>query len=183
MRIRLKFTAIIIGLFCGLGIALLPAAAQDKEPHQVLSLQVSAVAVEPPTIEEIPGGGIVFKVNPVGTVAGDLEGTFSQRVIQVESGEFLSDFEAGLAWLEPVAVFFTITTDEGVIEGYYTGAFYFPEETFPSDAAFKERGLVLSVTAAYSDLYLADIYYDGIVDFTDEGIPLGDSGTITIAPR
>ena len=184
MNTRSKFITLVFAiLLLGLLGTLLPTMAQDQVPHQVLTLQVSAVPNEPPTTEETADGGIVFKVNPVGTATGDLEGAFSQRITQVESAGFLANFESGLAWLEPITTFFTIETEEGVIEGYYSGAFYFPENAFPSDAVFQQHGQVLSVTAAYSDLYLADVYYDGIVDFNDEGIPLGDSGTLIIAPR
>ena len=81
--------------------------------------------------------------------------------------------------------FFTIETEEGAIEGYYSGAFYFQEGTYP-DANMQQRGQILSVTAAYADLYLAEVFFDLIVDFEEVNgsmVPLGDSGTLIIAPR
>ena len=123
----------------------------------------------------------VFKVNPVGTVTGDLEGTFSERITQVEP----ADEVPAINLLQEIATFFTIETEEGVIEGYYSGPFYFPEDTFP-DPVSHQHGQVLSVTAAYADLYLADVFYDGMVDYEEvDGnlFALGDSGTLIITPR
>ena len=168
---------LLLALTCTLG----PTSAQDEPPLKVMTLQFSAVLTEPPTLEDTGDGRVVFKVNPVGTVTGDLEGTFSQRVIQVEPVDALP----AINLLQETAAFFTIETDEGVIEGYYSGPFYFPEDTFP-DAVVRQHGQVLSVTAAYADLYLADVFYDGLVDLEEvEGnlVPLGDSGTLVIAPR
>lgn len=157
------------------------AAAQEESGRAVLVLQFSAAPSEPPTIEEAGSTG-VFKVNPSGTVTGDLEGTLSQRITQVDPMIVLP---TNVTALVDVTTFFTIQTDEGTIEGYYYGAFYFPEATAP-DATVKQQGKVLSVTAAYADLYLADVYYDGVVDFEEvDGteVAVGDSGTIIIAPR
>jgi hypothetical protein len=172
---------LIVIFLLGLSVTLWPASAQDQPNHEVLTLQISAAPTESPTFEDTADGRIVFKVNPVGPVTGDLEGTFSHRVTQVEP----ASNEIAIGLLESTTAFFTIETEEGMIEGYYTGAFYFHEDTFP-DATVRQRGQVLSVTAAYAELYLADVYYDAMVDFEEvDGslIPLGDSGTMVIAPR
>lgn len=175
--------AMIVITLLGLASALWPASAQEelRSPH-ALELQFTAAPTEPPLVEEAGDIG-VFKVNPVGTVSGDLEGTFTERITQVDPIVLMPTNEAND--LLDITTFFTIETDEGTIEGYFYGAFYFPEETYP-DAILRQQGHVLSVTAAYADLYLADVVYEGIVDFEDvDGtvIALGDSGTLLIAPR
>ena len=182
METRSKLiTSVFAILLLGLLGTLLPASAQNYPSSQVLILQTKANPTEPPIIEESDDDQTIFKVHPTGTVTGDLEGTFSQRITQVVP----SDTELAINVLEPIATFFTIETKEGVIEGYYSGAFYFQEGTYP-DANMQQRGQILSVTAAYADLYLAEVFFDSIVDFEEvDGsmIPLGDSGTLIIAPR
>jgi hypothetical protein len=171
------FTILLLGL---LG-TLLPAGAQDYPSSQVLILQTKAALTESPIIEATADGQTIFKLHPTGTVTGSLEGTFSQRITQI----IPSDTVNAINVLEPITTFFTIETEEGMIEGYYSGAFYFQEGTFP-DANMQQHGQILSVTAAYADLYLAEVFFDSIVDFEEvDGamIPLGDSGTLIIAPR
>ena len=181
MNIRLKLIGTLI--IVGLAAMLLPASAQEVPPvRHVLELQFSAAPTEPPTIESAGYTG-VFKVNPVGTVTGDIEGSFSERITQVDPIVNLPTNSVND--LLDITTFFTIETDDGPIEGYFYGVFYFPEKSWP-DAIVRQQGRILSVTAAYADLYLADVIYDGVVDFEDvDGtlIPQGDSGTMIIAPR
>ncbi len=152
-------------------------------PVKVLTLRFSAAPAEPPTIEPAQDA-IVFKANPVGKVTGDLEGTFTERVTQIADPE-LNYPIAPVNKVEPITTFFTIKTSTGTIEGYFWGTFYFPAQGYP-DATVRQHGQVLSVTPAYANLYLADVYYDAVVDFEIKGdtqVPLGDSGTLVISPR
>lgn len=184
MKTRSKLsTSVFAILLLGLLGTLLPASAQDAPRYPaILTLHISAAPAEPPIIEDTADGGVVFKVNPVGSVTGDLEGTYSQRITQVDP---CPTCEPQANQLIPIAAFFVIETADGSIEGYYSGAFYASEESFP-DQLLNVHGQILAVTGAYADLYLADVYYDGIVDFEEvDGslVGLGDSGTLIIAPR
>jgi hypothetical protein len=184
MKNRPKSTVVItLIVLCSLLAWIMPGSAQEELPSRhVLELQFTAAPTEPPTFEDAGDVGI-FKINPVGTVTGDLEGAFSQHITQVDPVVLEDTSPVNL--LIDITTFFTIETEEGVIEGYYTGAFYNPEAIQP-DVVARQHGQVLSVTAAYADLYLADVYYEGTVDFEEvdgEAIALGDSGTIVIAPR
>ena len=182
IRSQMMGTMIVITLF-GLAAALLPASAQDEPPRRHrLELKFSAAPTEPPSIEPA-GDTAVFRINPVGTVTGDLEGSFSQRITSVDS--LAMSPPNPVNYLEDIATFFTIETDDGTIEGFYYGASSFPEATYP-DSIVKQHGLVIAVTAAYANLYLADVYYDGVINFEEvNGIMagIGDSGTLIIAPR
>jgi len=152
-------------------------------PVKVLTLRFTAAPAEPPTIEPA-GDTVVFKVNAVGKVTGDLDGTLSERVTQIAGGGVNYPI-APVNKVEPITTFFTIKTSTGTIEGYFWGTFYYPAQGYP-DATVRQHGQVLSVTPAYANLYLAEVYYDGVVDFEIKGdtqIPLGDSGTLVIAPR
>ena len=182
MKTRSKLIISVFAiLMLGLLGTLLPVSAQNYPSSQVLILQTKANLTEPPIIEESANGQTIFKLHPTGAVTGTLEGTFSQRITQVVP----SDTVPAINVLEPITTLFTIETEEGVIEGYYSGAFYFQEGTYP-DANMQQRGQILSVTAAYADLYLAEVFFNSIVDFEEVNgsmVPLGDSGTLTIAPR
>lgn len=184
MKIHTSFASIAI-VVLSLAMLIWPLSAQDDTavlPERVLSLQFSAGPTEPPVIEEADDT-FIFKVNPIGIVSGSLEGAFIQRITQVHPN--VLDPTNAVNRQLGVSTFFTIETDEGIIEGYYAGTFYFPEAVHP-DAVVRQYGQVLSVTAAYADLYLAEVFYDGVVDFEEvDGamIGLGDSGTLTIAPR
>ena len=180
MKIRQKAVglAVMIGLLLAAGW---PVSAQDSLPLQVRTMQFSAAPTEPPTVEEAEGT-FVFKLSAVGEMTGDMEGTFTQHITQVHPDVLNASVLNRLLY---ITTFFTIETADGTIEGYYAGPFYFPEATLP-DATVRQRGQVLSVTAAYADLFMADVFYDGIVDFEEvEGNMIGvsDSGTLTIAPR
>ncbi len=188
MKNKSKMTGTMLAiLLLALSFTLGPTSAQDEPPTlpvRVLTLQCTTTftLTQPPTLDFTADGQIlVFKVNPVGTVTGDLEGTFVQRITQVEP----TDEVPAINLLQEIATFFTIETEEGVIEGYYSGPFYFSEETFP-DPVSHQHGQILSVTSAYADLYLADVFYDGVVDYEEvDGKPftVGDHGTLIIAPR
>ena len=163
MLTRSKFTLFVVFM---LFVVTMSAAAQDARsfPH-ALTLHISAAPTEPPIIDDLGDDWTLFHVNPAGSVTGDLEGTYTQRITQETP---CSTCDAAVNQLQPITAFFTIETDEGSIEGYYSGAFYSTEESFP-DNYIRVHGQILSVTAAYADLYLADVYYDGIVDFEEVG--------------
>ena len=150
-------------------------------PLDVLTLEFTAVAPEPPTIEEA-ADDFIFKIIPGGPVTGDLEGTLTQHITFVDPmalGPFVPNLHL------PITTFFEIETDEGTIEGYYVGSHYQREDMFP-DAMVQQRGHILSVTGAHANLFLADVYYNGVVDYEDiDGnyVGVGDSGTLVIAPR
>ena len=182
MKTRNKlFASFGFVLLLALVTSLWPAIAQDVPYYpSTLTLHISSAPTEPPTVDVLTDGSNLFRINPVGSVTGDLEGSFAQRITQVDS---CSNCDPAVNQLIPITAFFTIETGEGSIEGYYSGAFYSTEESFP-DQLVKAHGQILSVTAAYADLYLADVYYDGVVDFEEiDGslVPLGDRGPMVIS--
>lgn len=178
--LRIIAFILLLGLFTAIG----PVIAQDQPSAlspDVLTIQFSAVAPDPPTIEEAQDM-FIFKIIPIGPVTGDLVGTLTQHITFVDPmalGPYVPNLHI------PITTFFEIETDEGIIEGYYAGVHYHQEDTFP-DAIVIQHGQILSATSAYADLYLADIYYDGVVDYEEiDGnyIGVGDSGTLIIVPR
>ena len=79
-----------------------------------------------------------------------------------------------------MSIIFTIETELGVIEGFYTGSFHRPDDMDHAD--IDASGKILSVSGAYADLYLADVFVKSAVQFVD-GRSIGESGTITIAAQ
>ena len=75
---------------------------------------------------------------------------------------------------------FTIETDLGTLEGYYAGSFYLSEAGDGAD--IDAYGQILSVSGAYADLYLAEVFVTSQVQFVD-GRSVGESGTMTISTR
>lgn len=153
------------------------AVAQDDTMIEALDLSTEPVILEfstgvavPPTIEPLTDGRIAFRVMAAGEVSGTFTGTITARV---------SEVHANLPF-HPVTVMFTIETDQGQIEGYYAGSFHLLEGADRSNVS--ASGQILSVSGAYADLYLADVFVSSHVQFVD-GRSVGESGTMTIAAR
>lgn len=133
-------------------------------------LEYSAGAAGPPTIEPLTDGRMTFRIMAAGEVSGTFQGRISAKISEVTpmpSPPFHS-----------VSVMFTIETDEGVIEGYYAGSFHLPAGS--DQAVINAYGRILSVSGAYADLYLAEVFVTSTVQFVD-GRSVGESGTMTIA--
>lgn len=180
MRRRYQFLAMVLALLLIPVVAIVSAQDGPLYPTQ-LALQIDASPTGPPLIESLTDGEVIFHIDVAGTAAGDLAGSFVQDITQVDPCPTCYAPDQ----LQPITAFFTIETDEGKIEGYYVGSFYATEGTFP-DYIIQVHGQILSVSAVYADLYLADVYYNANVDFEEvegETVPLGDSGTMIIAPR
>lgn len=153
--------------------------AQEQEMTQPLDLSsehivldFSAQAAGPPTIEPLADGRILFKINGEGPVSGSLEGTMRSAITEVNPHQ--SPVQ------QSVSISFTIETEQGVLEGYYAGAIHHPIDG--ELAYINAHGFILSVTGAYADLFMADVYVTSEVLFVD-GRSTGETGTITIAPR
>lgn len=82
--------------------------------------------------------------------------------------------------LHPVTVMFTIETEDGTLEGFYAGSLYLAEGS--DQASIHASGMLLSVSGAYADLYLAEVFVSSTVQFVD-GRSVGESGTMTITAR
>lgn len=173
----LKLLLICIAMVGIFGVAM----AQDDAMIEPIDFSSAPVVLEyttagsgPPaiTIEPLTDGRMAFRVDGSGTVSGAFEGTITFRVSEVTPNPSPP--------FHPIAVMFTIETEDGVIEGYYVGSFHLPEGADQSNV--NASGQILSVSGAYADLYLADVFVTGTVQFVD-GRSVGDSGTITIAAR
>ena len=174
VRLSLLFIVLISLLFVG------PSSGQDQEITEALDLANAPLVVEfntaaagPPIFELLTDDRAVFKINAQGTVSGDLDGTMSATITQLNNL-----VEPGF---DPISIPFTIETDQGTIEGYYAGTFYHSSE----DAEFAEvsgHGYILSVSGAYADLFLADVFVTSQVQMVDD-MGVGESGTMTITSR
>ena len=153
--------------------------AQDVVPVEPLEplelsgepivLQFSSGAAGPPTVEPLTDGRMTFRIQAAGEVSGAFAGSISAFVSEVTAMPSPP--------LHPVTVSFTIETEDGTLEGYYAGSLYLAEGS--DQAAIQASGLILSVSGAYADLYLADVSVSSTVQFVD-GRSVGESGTMTI---
>lgn len=175
-RNSIQLLIIVFGIISGvLGVV----AAQEGgmvEPLNLLSepvdLEFSTGAAGPPTIEPLTDGRMVFRIMSAGEVSGTLQGSISAKVSEVTS--------MPPPLFHAVSVMFTIETEDGVIEGYYAGSFHRSAEG--DQAIINASGLILSVSAAYADLYLAEVFVTSAVQFVDDR-SVGESGTMRIAAR
>lgn len=154
-------------------------AAQDAQPVEPLPLASEPVMLEfsvgaagPPTIEPLTDGRMTFRIAAAGEVTGALGGSLSAKISEVTPAPSPS--------YHSVTIIFTIETDDGVLEGYYAGSFHQPDGA--DQANISAVGKILSVSGAYADLYLADVYVTSTVQFVD-GRSVGESGSMLIAAR
>jgi hypothetical protein len=174
-RLRVLVLALVALLFGVTAIAL----AQDTAPIAPLVLSASPVVLEytlgaagPPTIEPLTDSRMTFRIQAAGEVSGDVEGSLSAAVSEVTAMPSPA--------LHPVTVSFTIETEHGMLSGFYAGSLYLPDGA--DAASIDAAGLILSVSGAYADLYLAEVYVDSSVQFVD-GRSVGESGAMTIVAR
>lgn len=153
-------------------------SAQDVQPLEPLALSGAPVMLDfntgaagPPTVEPLTDGRVTFRIAVAGEVSGDIVGGISGRVSEAYPATQAFHFST---------VMFVIETEQGVIEGYYAGSFHLQEGA--SSADIIASGKILSVSGAYADLYLADVFVTSQVQFVD-GRSVGESGTMTIAAR
>lgn len=153
--------------------------AQDVAPVEPLNLSAEPVVLEfstgaagPPIIEPLTDGRMTFRIMAAGEISGAFTGSISASVSEVTAMPSPP--------LHPVTVMFTIETEQGMIQGYYAGSLYLAEGS--DSASIHAAGQILSVSGAYVDLYLADVFVNSAVHFVD-GRSTGESGTMTIAAR
>lgn len=153
--------------------------AQEIAPIEPLAMSTEPVVVDfsvgaagPPTIEPLTDGRITFRIPAAGEVSGALAGSITASISEVTAMPSPP--------LHPVTVMFTIETEQGTIQGFYAGGLHLPEGE--DSASIHASGLILSVSGAYADLYLADVYVSSSVQFVD-GRSTGESGTMTLIAR
>lgn len=137
------------------------------EKNKLLVLHYSSAVTEPPHFEEV-GQQILYKAVADGKATGDLEAAITVRVTQVVPNPEPDE--------EPFTILVTLITDKGTIEGLVTGTLY---QKKGSPFQLKGNGKVYSVTAAYTDLFLADISLDSVLTLQN-GQATGDTGVLTI---
>jgi hypothetical protein len=173
---RLQAILIILTLLLVIG----SVSAQDQEMTEPLDLSGQPIVLEfsvgptgPPTIEPLADGRVLFKINPAGPVTGDLVGTMSSAVTEVNPHPS--------PIFQPISITFTIETDQGSLDGYYAGTIFVVQGA-ELVAHINGHGRILSVDAAYADLFLADVFVTSQVQFSN-GQGTGESGTMTITAR
>lgn len=156
--------------------ALTTVLAQEQEMTTPLDLAGEPLVLEffvgaagPPDFEPLTDGRLVFKVEAEGSVSGAFEGTMRSAITEVNPDPPI---------FQGLSITFTIETEDGVLEGYYTGTIYHPEPDAPI-ATVHAHGQILSVSGAYADLFLADVFVASEVQFV-EGRSTGETGTMTI---
>ncbi|MBZ0282643.1 MAG: hypothetical protein K8L97_18020 [Anaerolineae bacterium] len=179
MKNRNRFVQMLVICVVVMLAALGTVTAQEGDMIEPLALssepvvlQFSTGAAGPPTIEPLTDGRMAFRIMAAGEISGTFAGNISARVSEVTLNPSPT--------FHPVTVMFTIETEQGQIEGYYAGSFHRPEGA--EQANIEASGVILSVSGAYADLYLADVTVSSQVQFVD-GRSVGESGTITIAAR
>ncbi len=173
-----RVLSLFVGLAAMLGV-IGPVAAQDFPMVDALDLKNAPVVLEfstgpagPPTIEIVTDGRMTFRIDTVGPVSGAFEGTITGTVSEMTANPSPAYHQ--------VTIMFTVETELGSFDGYYAGSFHRPEGA--DHAQIAAVGKILSVSGAYADLYMADVYVDSAVSYVD-GRSTGEAGTMLIAPR
>jgi len=155
------------------------ASAQEPEMTEPLALgdQIHVLEIElaptgPPSIEMTTDDRIVFSAEAAGTTSGAIAGTMTSRISEVNR----LPPPANQTFSET----FVIETELGRLEGFYAGSIFVEEGT---DAApINAHGYILNVSGAYADLFMAEVFVSGQVNFVD-GRSTGAVSTMTIFPR
>jgi hypothetical protein len=140
-------------------------------------LGCSVVTIRSPRSECLEDGRQLCSIAGMGHVSGDFSGAVTQEI---------THFKTGSVSLSPVVymtVVYEVTTDAGSLKGYYAG--FSTDRQDGKVDHLRMHGQVLSVTVAYIDLFMADIFYDGAIFYpgaTTERAIL-EQGTLTILPR
>lgn len=164
-RVASRRVKVLGVLAIGLAVWAAPGTAAAGQP---LRLELEELGGGPPVIEVVDGK-VVFKIKPVQSVSGDLEGTLTERITQVFP---VGDDEGEL----PIATLWKLQTDEGTIEGAYSGIFsHLPDGSH----LIVQQGSVFSVTGAYAGLFQARVTYRAVLAADHFDI----SGRLTIVPR
>ncbi len=151
------------------------AAEMTEHPDfadQLLVLLFNTAPTGPPDLEPLPQDRQIFKIKARGPVKGSLVGEMTQSITEVHT------FPPSV--LQGVAISFMITTEQGKIEGYYTGSIHFIDAE--SKWLINAYGQILSVTGAYAELLLAEVFVKSEVP-REEGRAQGENGRMTISPR
>lgn len=140
--------------------------------NQLLILEFNTTPTGHPDLEPVSQNRQVFKVNATGPVKGDLVGKLNASVTEVHA-------------VPPpphhgIAITFNLETEQGTIEGYYSGSIHIVEGG--QRALINGYGQILSVTGAYADLFLAEVFVSSEVPRVD-GRATGAKGRMTISPR
>jgi transcriptional regulator with XRE-family HTH domain len=147
--------------------------------QKVLTMHFESAAIAPSTSEILADNRMLCKIQAAGRLTGDLSGHLRQDIVQLSPRQ--SDSREPLV---PTTTQFIIETADGVVKGYCTG--FFSEAQDGTYAKMQQHGQVLSVTAAYADLFAANVFYRSEIPLVkgaggNEGSQ--DRGTLTIAPR
>jgi len=150
-----------------LGEASNPLVASSTPTLQITIEEIIWMNPFAPVPVELPDGRLLLKVELVMLVSGDLTGTLTENVTQV--------WKPNPSGLRALTVLFKLETEEGVMEGYYSGHFREKGE----QALIHAHGEVLSVDEAYVDYHQAKVDGQALLNLTTFDI----DGTITIHPR
>lgn len=158
------------------------SAAPWALANNLFTLNLQAAPSDAPISESLSDGRQICKIAGRGHVSGKVRGTITQ-----DTTHFRKDYraEGQSAWL---SVLFEIAADAGIIKGYYAGFStdrHNGTEGEGTEDTLRMRGQVLSVTSAYIDLFMADIFYEGTLYYPkalEERATL-EMGVLTIIPR
>lgn len=113
----------------------------------------------------------VLKITAEGSVSGDMAGHITTSIVEVHSIPAPAH--------QGIAITFTITTEAGSIDGFYAGSIHVAADQ--DKLTIHGYGKILSVTAAYADLFLAEVFVSSEVPRI-EGLPQGENGRMTLSP-
>jgi hypothetical protein len=141
--------------------------------NQLLVLEFRTTPTGPPNLEPLSQNRQVFKISARGPVtAGALVGEMSASVTEVHTVPPPAH--------QGIAITFTLGTEQGTIGGYYSGSIHMVEDGHKW--LINGYGQILTVTGAYADLFLAEVFVSSEVPRVD-GRALGENGRMTISPR
>jgi hypothetical protein len=136
------------------------------------SLDYSTKADGAPHIESLSGNRNVLRTRAKGPVRGSFVGTISETVTIVHA--------VPAPQLQGIAISFTVETSQGSFSGHYTGSIQLGDQG--GEYLINGYGQVVSVTGAYAELFLAEVFVNSKVP-KGKGRSAGETGTLTLSPR
>jgi transcriptional regulator with XRE-family HTH domain len=138
--------------------------------NRLLTAHFHSAPIDSPISETLQDGRQLCKIFAKGRIAGAIEGIVQQEVTQLH---YKSDQPSSIV---RTAVLFHIETEKGTIKGCCAGFMTGNRETGSERTTL--QGKIYSVTNAYIDLLLADVYYESEVRMIPNGVK--DQGRLHI---
>jgi transcriptional regulator with XRE-family HTH domain len=153
------------------------AAPAPTLSRQLLVMRLTSAPTDSPRSDMLSDGRMLCKIYGQGHIAGHLTGTIAHETTHLVRDTQQADLPC------PLSTMFTIETETGSIKGHYTG-FTIKSRDGNVDH-MRMHGQVLSVTPSFTDLFLAQVFYEGAIYFpgAQDAYATAERGILTILPR